>query len=449
MNLNTFHNIYFVGIGGIGMSALARYFHTTHKSVSGYDKTPSDNTKALENIGIKVSFRDDIQVVDSMFLDNTTTLVVYTPAVPQTNSILAYFNAHNFTVLKRSEVLGMITKDTFCLAIAGTHGKTTTTSILGHLMMEANQNMTAFLGGISENYNSNLIQNGSETTVVEADEFDRSFMKLSPNFACITSMDADHLDVYGDKESLKKSFLDFSKNIAPNGKLFVHEALGLEGIAYGVESNTDYSAINVRIINGAYCFDLKTPLGLYKEFKFHLPGKHNLSNAVAALALAIEYGCSVQKLSSGLDSYRGVKRRFSYKTKTDSFVFIDDYAHHPKEINAVHQAILEMHPNKKITAVFQPHLFSRTQDFVDDFAHSLSVFDAVLLLEIYPARELPISGVNSSWLLEKITAPIKKLVPKTKLFEAIESIDYPVLVTMGAGDIGTLVEPLSKQLEHA
>ena len=449
MNLNTFHNIYFVGIGGIGMSALARYFHATHKSVSGYDKTPSDNTKALENIGIKVSFRDDIQAIHSAFLDNTTTLVVYTPAVPQTNSILTYFNAQNFTVLKRSEVLGIITKDTFCLAIAGTHGKTTTTSILGHLMMEANQNMTAFLGGMSENYNSNLIQNGSETTVVEADEFDRSFMTLSPNFACITSMDADHLDVYGDKESLKQSFLDFSKNIAPNGKLFVHEALGLEGIAYGVESNTDYSATNVRIINGAYCFDLKTPLGLYKEFKFHLPGKHNLSNAVAALAMAIEYGCSVQKLSSGLDSYRGVKRRFSYKTKNDSFVFIDDYAHHPKEIDAVHQAILEMHPNKKITAVFQPHLFSRTQDFVDDFAHSLSVFDAVLLLEIYPARELPISGVNSSWLLEKITAPIKKLVTKVKLFEAVKSIDYPVLVTMGAGDIGALVEPLSKQLEHA
>lgn len=449
MNLSTFHNIYFVGIGGIGMSALARYFHAMQKSVSGYDKTQSDSTKALENFGIKVSFRDDIQVVDSMFLDNKTTLVVYTPAVPQTNSILTYFNAHNFTVLKRSEVLGVITKDTFCLAIAGTHGKTTTTSILAHLMMEANKEMTAFLGGISENYNSNLIQNGNKATVVEADEFDRSFMTLSPNFACITSMDADHLDVYGDKESLRQSFIDFSNKITPNGKLFVHEALGLEGITYGIDSNTDYSATNIRIINGAYCFDLKTPLGLYKEFKFHLPGKHNLSNAVAALAMALEYGCSVEKLSSALDSYLGVKRRFSYKIKNDSFVFIDDYAHHPKEIDAVHQAILEMHPNKKITAVFQPHLFSRTQDFADDFAYSLSVFDAVLLLEIYPARELPISGVNSSWLLEKITAPIKKIVSKVTLFEAIELIGYPILVTMGAGDIGALVEPLSKDLEHA
>lgn len=449
MKLSTFHNIYFIGIGGIGMSALASYFHAAQKSVSGYDKTPSENTNTLENVGISISYTDDVDSVHSMFLDNSKTLVVYTPAVPQTNSILTYFNTHNFTVLKRSEVLGLITKDTFCLAISGTHGKTTTTSILGHLMIEANQKMTAFLGGISENYNSNLIQNGNMATVVEADEFDRSFMTLSPNFACITSMDADHLDVYGDKESLKQSFLDFSNNIDPNGKLFVHEALNIKGISYGVESNTDYSATNVRIINGAYSFDLKTPSSLHKEFKFHLPGKHNLNNAVAALAMALEYGCSVQKLYSAMDSYRGVKRRFSYKIKNESFVFIDDYAHHPKEIDAVHQAILEMHPNKKITAVFQPHLFSRTQDFADDFAHSLSVFDAVLLLEIYPARELPISGVNSLWLLEKINAPIKKLVSKTGLFEAIKSINYPVLVTMGAGDIGALVEPLSKELEHA
>ena len=449
MKLNTYHNIYFVGIGGIGMSALAKYFHKQNKKISGYDKTPSDNTKTLEDLGINISYSDDIETIDPKYLQSSETLVVYTPAIPNSNVILNYFNSNHFTVLKRSEVLGMITKDTFCFAVAGTHGKTTTTSILGHLMFEANQNMTAFLGGISENYNSNLIQNGSETTVVEADEFDRSFMTLSPNFACITSMDADHLDIYGDKESLKQSFLDFSKNISNDGKLFVHESLSVEGITYGIDSNADYAAQNIKIVEGAYHFDLKTPNSILRNFRFHLPGSHNLNNAVAALAMALEFGCTEDKLQKGLNSYRGVKRRFSYKIKEQSFVFIDDYAHHPKEIDAVYQAITEMHPNRKVTAVFQPHLFSRTQDFGEEFAHSLSVFDAVLLLEIYPARELPITGINASWLLEKITAPFKKLVTKSALFDVIKSIDNPVLVTMGAGDIGTLVEPLSKKILHA
>ena len=449
MNLNTYHNIYFVGIGGIGMSALAKYFHEQNKKISGYDKISSDNTKILEDLGINISYSDDIETIDPKYLQSSETLVVYTPAIPNSNVILNYFNSNHFTVLKRSEILGMITKDTFCFAVAGTHGKTTTTSILGHLMFKANQNMTAFLGGISENYNSNLIQNGSETTVVEADEFDRSFMTLSPNFACITSMDADHLDIYGDKESLKQSFLDFSKNISNDGKLFVHESLSVEGITYGIDSNADYAAQNIKIVEGAYHFDLKTPNSILRNFRFHLPGSHNLNNAIAALAMAWEFGCTEEKLQKGLNSYRGVKRRFSYKIKEQSFVFIDDYAHHPKEIDAVYQAITEMHPNRKVTAVFQPHLFSRTQDFGEEFAHSLSVFDAVLLLEIYPARELPITGINASWLLEKITAPFKKLVTKSALFDVIKSIDNPVLVTMGAGDIGTLVEPLSKKILHA
>lgn len=449
MKLNTYHNIYFVGIGGIGMSALAKYFHEQNKKISGYDKISSDNTKTLEDLGINISYSDDIETIDPKYLQSSETLVVYTPAIPNSNVILNYFNSNHFTVLKRSEILGMITKDTFCFAVAGTHGKTTTTSILGHLMFEANQNMTAFLGGISENYNSNLIQNGSETTVVEADEFDRSFMTLSPNFACITSMDADHLDIYGDKESLKQSFLDFSKNISNDGKLFVNESLSVEGITYGIDSNADYAAQNIKIVEGAYHFDLKTPNSILRNFRFHLPGSHNLNNAVAALAMALEFGCTKEKLQKGLNSYRGVKRRFSYKIKEQSFVFIDDYAHHPKEIDAVYQAITEMHPNRKVTAVFQPHLFSRTQDFGEEFAHSLSVFDAVLLLEIYPARELPINGINASWLLEKITAPFKKLVTKSALFDVIKSIDNPVLVTMGAGDIGTLVEPLSKKILHA
>ena len=449
MKLSTYHNIYFIGIGGIGMSALAKYFLAENKKVSGYDKTPSDNTKTLEDLGVNISYSDDIDTIQPKYLQSSGTLVVYTPEIPNSNIILNYFNSNHFTVLKRSEILGMITKDTFCLAVAGTHGKTTTTSILGHLLLEANQNMTAFLGGISENYNSNLIQNGSEATVVEADEFDRSFMTLSPNFACITSMDADHLDIYGDKESLKQSFIDFSKNISDNGKLFVHESLPIGGITYGLKSNSDYAAQNIKIVEGSYHFDLKTPVSLLRNFRLHLPGNHNLNNAVAALAMALEYGCSEEKLQNGLKSYRGVKRRFSYKIKKQSFVFIDDYAHHPKEIDAVHQAIAEMHPNRKVTAVFQPHLFSRTQDFADEFARSLSVFDAVLLLEIYPARELPIAGVDASWLLEKIKAPFKKLVTISTLFDFVKTVNNPVLVTMGAGDIGTLVEPLSKKLLHA
>ena len=262
-------------------------------------------------------------------------------------------------------------------------------------------------------------------------------------------MDADHLDIYGDKESLKRSLLDFSKNIASNGKLFVHQSLDIEGgITYGIESDADYAAQNIKISEGAYHFDLKMPHSQLSGFVFHLPGKHNLNNAVAALAMAFEYGCSEENLKKGLESYKGVQRRFSYKIKEKSFTFIDDYAHHPKEIDAVHQAIVEMHPNRKVTAVFQPHLFSRTQDFADEFARSLSVFDAVLLLEIYPARELPITGVNASWLLEKITAPFKKLVSKSTLFDAVKKVNNPVLVTMGAGDIGTLVEPLTKELSN-
>jgi UDP-N-acetylmuramate--alanine ligase len=448
MKLTSFHSIYFVGIGGIGMSALAKYFLAENKMVFGYDKTPGENTITLENLGIKICYCDTVESIQTKDIDQSNTLVVYTPAIPNSNLILNYFISNNFTVLKRSEVLGIITKDTFCLAVAGTHGKTTTTSILGHLMFEANQNMTAFLGGISENYNSNLIQNGGKATVVEADEFDRSFLTLSPNFACITSIDADHLDIYGDKESLKQSFLDFSKNISSDGKLFVHESLAIKGITYGVESNADYVARDVKIIDGAYHFNLKTPYSLLQNFKFHLPGNHNLNNAVAALAMALEYGCPEDKLQKGLESYKGVKRRFSYIIKDQAFIFIDDYAHHPKEIEAVYQAITEMHPNRKITAVFQPHLYSRTQDFADEFALSLSVFEAVLLLDIYPARELPIAGVDASWLLEKIKAPFKKLVTKPALVDIIKTIDNPVLVTMGAGDIGSLVKPLSKKLIH-
>ena len=449
MNFNSFKNIYFIGIGGIGMSALATYFNSNDKYVSGYDKNSSVITDKLISKGIKILFSDIVEKIDSEFLNTKNTLVIVTPAVTQTNIILKFFKSNNFKVIKRAEALGLITNNTKCLAVAGTHGKTTTSSILAHLMFKCNQRVTAFLGGISENYKSNIIQNGNEFTVVEADEFDRSFLCLKPNLACITSMDADHLDIYGTKSNLEKAFKKFSKLISSDDKLFVHASVCLPGLSYAVETPADFVAQNVRNINGAYEFDLKTPTRILKNLRFYLPGKHNLSNAVVALAMAMECGCNDSDLRLALETYLGVERRFSYKIKNESFVFIDDYAHHPKEIDAVWDAVSEMYPKKNITVVFQPHLFTRTLDFADAFASSLSKFDAVLLLDIYPAREEPISGVTSDWLLKKIKNKKKKLVEKQMLTEIIKSINNPILITMGAGDIGAIIPSLTKNLMYA
>lgn len=449
MNLSTIYNIYFIGIGGIGMSALARYFVANGKNVSGYDKTPTELTDTLQHLGASIHFIDDVKQIDGKFLSPENTLVVFTPAIPSSHSELNYFKANGFKVMKRSAVLGEITKQSVCLAVAGTHGKTTTTSILGHLLNECNVPVTAFLGGISENYNSNLILNGTAVTVVEADEFDRSFLTLSPDLACITSMDADHLDIYGDAAELEKTFKDFSECIKPNGKLFVRNGLPLNGITYGVEDDADYSAQNIKIENGSYVFDIQTPKGLYKDFKFNLPGRHNLSNAIIALAMSVEYGLPHHQLAKGLASYKGVKRRFTYQIKTDDFVFIDDYAHHPEEINAVHQAVSEMYPGKKVLAIFQPHLFTRTRDFIEGFAKSLSKFDEVVLLDIYPARELPIEGVTSKWLLKKINNTNKKLIQKSELINEIKKSDAKVVLTIGAGDIGQEVKHIKEAFSIA
>jgi len=446
MNLNNIHNIYFIGIGGIGMSAIARYFNANGKQVSGYDKTKTDITDSLVDLGITVTFSDDINNLEGRYLNSETTLIVYTPAVPKNHTQLNYFLDNKFKVLKRSEILGLITENSFCLAVAGTHGKTTTTSILGHLLNECNVDLTAFLGGISENYNSNLILNGDKVSVVEADEFDRSFLTLSPDMACITSMDADHLDIYGDASELIKTFEAFTKKLKPNGKLFVKNGLPLQGITYGIEDNADYSAQNITIQNGAYVFDVKTPKTVLKQFKFNLPGRHNLSNALVALAMSLEYGLPQDQLVKALASYKGVKRRFTYQIKTDDLVFIDDYAHHPEEINAVHQAVREMYPKDKVVAVFQPHLFSRTQDFAQDFAKSLAQFDQVLLLDIYPAREMPIQGVTSDWLLGMIDNKNKKLVTKQTVVQYIKDSKAKIVLTIGAGDIGAEVSKIKKQL---
>lgn len=442
MNLDTIHNIYFIGIGGIGMSAIARYFATNGKLVAGYDKTPSQVTDDLEALGIEIHFEDNVKLISDSFLKADETLVVYTPAIPKNHTELNYFLENNFTVLKRAEILGKITASTFCLAVAGTHGKTTTSSILGHIMQQ--EKATSFLGGIAENYNSNLILGDDKISVVEADEFDRSFMQLSPNIACITSMDADHLDIYGDAKELEKTFLDFSKKVSDT--LIIAKGLPLKGLTYAVNEDADYKAFNVKIESGKYIFDVQTPSGIVKNIEFHLPGKHNVMNALAALAMAETYGVSLENIKQRLSTFKGVKRRFSFKIKTADLVLIDDYAHHPTEINAVENSIREMYPNEKVLVIFQPHLFSRTRDFIDDFAAALSKFDEVLLLDIYPARELPIAGVDSEWLLSKINNRHKKLTQKNNLIKDIKDSSAKVVAMLGAGDVGVLINEVTNQL---
>ena len=442
MNLKNIHNVYFVGIGGIGMSAIARYFASNGKQVAGYDKTPSQITNDLEGLGVVIHFEDNLKNIPKSFLEKEQTLVVYTPAIPNNHSELNYFLKNDFTVLKRSEILGKITDSTFCLAVSGTHGKTTTSSILGHIMTEVNA--TSFLGGIAENYNSNLILGEDKVSVVEADEFDRSFLKLSPNIACVTSMDADHLDIYGNSDALTESFVEFSNKVSD--KLIVAKGLPLDGLTYTINEDADYKAINLKIESGKYIFDVKTPSSEIKKIEFHLPGKHNVMNALAALAMADVYGVSLELIKRKLSTFNGVKRRFSYKIKRNDFVLIDDYAHHPTEINAVENSIREMYPNEKVLVVFQPHLFSRTRDFIHDFGSALSKFDEVLLLDIYPAREMPISGVNSEWLLDKISHKNKKLTQKNNLVKDIKKSSAKVVAMLGAGDIGVMINEVSKEL---
>ncbi|WP_405383734.1 UDP-N-acetylmuramate--L-alanine ligase [Maribacter sp. LLG6340-A2] len=450
MNVTQIHRVYFIGIGGIGMSALARYFAFINKAVAGYDKTETPLTQELVSSGIDVHYVDDMDSVAEEYKnDPEHTLVVYTPAVPASHKEYQFFLQNGFTIKKRSEVLGLITKESFCFAVAGTHGKTTTSSILAHLLKETGVKMTAFLGGISEDFNSNFLLEGTDFSVVEADEFDRSFMQLTPNVACVTSMDADHLDIYGDAQELERTFKDFTERLKPGGKLFVRNGLPLKGLTYGIEDDSDYCIRNITIERGTYIFDLETPDATLKGVEFNKPGRHNLLNGLVAFAMAMESGSPPHRLAKALATFKGVQRRFSYQLKNDDFVFIDDYAHHPTEINAVFEAISEMHPYKKVLAIFQPHLYTRTRDFVDDFAKSLSQFKNILLLDIYPAREEAIPGVDSQWLLNKITSSNKALISKEQIVSRIKAENPDVLVTMGAGDIGLEVVKIKKEMSYA
>ena len=447
MNLNQIRNVYFIGIGGIGMSNLARYFKNLGKQVCGYDKTPSVLTNELIESGISIHFEDAIDLIPKdFFIENT--LVIITPAVPVTHSEWNYFVERGFEIKKRAEVLGLITKDTFCFAVAGTHGKTTTSGILGHILHESRADVTAFIGGIVENYNSNLIGSGTTITVVEADEFDRSFLHLHPNIACITSMDADHLDIYDTSKAIEESFIEFASKITDKTKLFITRELPIEGVVCAVDEDAVYKAFNVRVGDGSYIFDVQTPKEVIKDLHFGLPGRHNLMNALMAIAMANLFGTPTEAIAKALASFKGIKRRFSYQIKTESKVYIDDYAHHPTEINAVNQAVRELYPGQKVLAIFQPHLFSRTRDFADDFAKSLSVFDEVILLDIYPAREHPMEGVNSQWLMDKMTNVNRKLVVKNDLIPSILASDATIIVTIGAGDIGELVPLIKKAINE-
>ena len=474
MDLSKIHNVYFLGIGGIGMSALARYFNAMGKSVGGYDKTPTKLTDELIAEGIDIHFEDDMKFVGENFksqISNLPTgqaglksqiLIVYTPAIPSDHKELNYFKENNFNIKKRAEVLGMIAETSFTIAVAGTHGKTTTSSLIAHVLKTANLDPSAFLGGITQNYNTNLLLSErlkisnltshiSNLVVVEADEFDRSFLTLHPEIGIITSVDADHLDIYGDKKHMEESYSMFAGQV--KSKLILNKRIvnnitsGKKAVTYSVsDSAADYFAQNIKIENAAYKFEVVTPAGVFKNMTLGLPGLHNVENSIAAIAAARLIDIPEGTIREALNSFRGVKRRFDYQIKTDKLVFIDDYAHHPEELKACINSAKEMYPGKKITGIFQPHLFTRTRDFADDFARSLDLLDECILMEIYPARELPINGVNSKMLLDKMKLQNKSICQKKDLVKEVSDRKLDVLLTLGAGDIDTFVEPLKNAL---
>lgn len=432
-------NIWFVGIGGIGMSALASYYLSKGRAVSGYDRAESPITENLQAKGANITHIEDLSFIEDAGVEVDNTMVIYTPALSKDSYYLKYFIENNFSLYKRSEILGQISSETFCLAVAGTHGKTTTSSILAHIFTLANTGAYSFLGGLSTNYNSNYIEGNRDVSIVEADEFDRSFLRLSPNLACITTMDPDHLDIYGTSEAFEESFRDFAGLV--EGVLLVRKGISIPGITYGVEGeNADYELSNVKIIDGCYHFDVIGGLSDYRGLRFSLPGEHNLLNALAAIGMADQYGISKQDISKALESYKGVERRFSTRINKEDLVLIDDYAHHPTEIEALLQALRSFYPKEKITGIFQPHLFSRTKDFVKDFARVLSGFDKLYLMDIYPARETPIAGVNSSWLMNMIEDTDVKLLAKNSFHKAISERKSRVVACFGAGDIGELIK---------
>jgi UDP-N-acetylmuramate--alanine ligase len=465
MNLKGLKYVYLIGIGGIGMSGLARYFKSIGKAVSGYDKTPSSLTDEMEAEGIPIHFEDDMNLVAENVKKHSSaedTLVIYTPAVPEEHTELRYFTEHKYNIHKRAEVLGWVTEGHFTVAVAGTHGKTTTTTLVTHILRSSNVDCMAFLGGVSKNYDTNIllaknIENAK--MVAEADEYDRSFLKLSPDIAVITSIDPDHLDIYGDNAHVKEGYALFANRLSKDGCLItkqkVNEEIKYSGktFTYSLDQKADYYAKNISVKEGQYTYDVVTPQGEIKSVKLGIPGLHNIENSVAATAVAHLMKVGDDNIRKALGTFEGVKRRFDYQIISPKLIFIDDYAHHPAELKACISSVKALYPGKKVTGIFQPHLYSRTRDFADDFARSLELLDSVILLDIYPARELPIKGIDSAMLLGKINKDKKKLCTKEELVDVV-SKDLPeVLITMGAGDIDRLVETLRiallKQIANA
>lgn len=458
MDIKAVHNVYFLGIGGIGMSAIARYFNVLGKNVAGYDRVSKPLTDELTHEGIRIHFNDDIANIPADFKIKEETLIVYTPAIPKKHKELNYFIDQGFEIKKRSEILGMISREKTCIAVAGTHGKTTITTMIAHLMRQSRMGCSAFLGGISKNYNTNyLVDKESKYVVVEADEFDRSFLKLNPQKAIITAVDADHLDIYLDENDVKDTFKLFIDQINSGGTLIIKSGLkfdvpqrnDIDVYTYSLNANTDFKAENIRIENGLYVFDFVGICGKICHLKLGLPGLLNVENAVAAIAMASISGVHNDEIFNALGKFKGIKRRFDYHIHRDNFVYIDDYAHHPEELKASINSAKELFRGKKITGVFQPHLYSRTRDFADGFAKSLDLLDEIILLDIYPAREEPIAGITSEIIFDKIKNENKILCTKSNLIEVLKNRTLDVLMTFGAGDIDELVEPIKKQFSKA
>ena len=452
MNLNDIHTIYFIGIGGIGMSALARYFRGHGAAVYGYDRTETELIRSLAAEGMDIHYDDDIK-----HIPQKVDLVVWTPAVPKDHSELNWFQDKGYPVKKRSEVLGIISRGKRCIAVAGTHGKTTTSTMVAHLLRSAGIDATAFLGGISANLGSNFIEGKSDWVVVEADEYDRSFLQLYPEIAVLNSLDPDHLDIYGSPEAVVDSYKQFVRQIKPGGKLIYRQGLPLDDVAaelratgrqvltFGIDSG-DYEAFNLHVENGQMAFGIKSGIIDWSDLRLNYPGRHNVENATAAWAAVHCAGAFTPEMPLALAAFRGVKRRFEFIVRQPACAYVDDYAHHPTELRATIAAARMLFPGRKITGVFQPHLFTRTRDFADDFAAALDQLDECILLPVYPARELPIAGVDSEMILQKMNLSNKKVVSKPELLNEIEKRRPEVLLTMGAGDIDTFVEPIQQLL---
>ena len=455
MDVNTLKAVYFIGAGGIGMSALVRYFLSIGKKVAGYDRTPSELTQRLIAEGADIHYEENVEYIPNEFHDPNTTLVVYTPAIPATHAELIYFQNKGFTIQKRSQVLGLLTQSGKGLCVAGTHGKTTTSTMTAHLLHQSSIGCNAFLGGISKNYSTNLLlSDSSEYVVIEADEFDRSFHWLTPFATIITATDADHLDIYGTKEAYLESFNHYTSLIRPGGALIIRKGIELEPrLQEGVTLYTysreegDFHAENIRIGNGEIIFDYVSPFGNIKDIQLGVPVAINIENGVAAMALAQISGVNDEEIKSAMASFRGVDRRFDFKIKNDKVVFLSDYAHHPEEIKQSILSMRALYEDKKITGIFQPHLYTRTRDFYQEFAESLSLLDEVILTEIYPARELPIEGVSSRLIYDHLRPGIEKtLCQKEEITEILKQKSIEVLITLGAGDIENYVQPICEIL---